>query len=727
MKIAVTALSSLALIAGCAILPGGERTATIQRTSHGVAHVRADDFETLAFGMAYAYAQDNVCLTAQHLVTVRGERSRHFGGTAMGALGLRQFPNEQIDLFIAAHMDDAALARAAATTSPRAQALERGYVAGYNRFLADHAGKLPADCNGRAWVQPMTVAEYRRINEVLAVQAGVSALADAMVSAAPPKTAAAAAALPLNATVAAELMREAGILDAADRGFGSNAWAFGRDTTEGGRGMLLGNPHFPWAGVNRFWQVHLTVPGQLDVMGVAIGTSAAVVIGFNKDVAWSHTVSTGTRFTLHELTLVRGDPTSYLVDGQSEKMNSRTVTRLIQGSDGTLSAKQHTFWSTRWGPLVVMPRANMIWSAERAYALQDANAGNVRLTDTWHGLSTASSVEDMQKALRGLGTPWVNTIAADRHGNALYADVSTVPDVDAATLERCKPSAAAAGLRASAGLVVLDGSKSSCQWRRDPASPAPGLMPFERMPVVVRSDWVHNSNDSFYFTHPLQRFGDISPLVGDNVMRVPRTRAGLIQVTELVASGKVTLPRIQAQLFANRNLMAQVVLPDLLAACKVAAPTQDAKDGCAALQGWDRVSDINSRGAHVFREFWRTVRSVPGIHRVAWDRTQPSATPTGLNMADAAVATKVWASLAEAVKKVRASNVALNATLGSVQLPAITPEPIALHGGQSFEGVLNFLGDGTGWLAQGVPYRLRHQLRANGGALTIAARWRWPC
>ena len=50
-----------------------------------------------------------------------------------------------------------------------------------------------------------------------------------------------------------------------------------------------------------------------------------MTIGFNKDVAWSHTVSTGKRFTLHELTLAPGDPTAYLIDGKPEKMTSRTV------------------------------------------------------------------------------------------------------------------------------------------------------------------------------------------------------------------------------------------------------------------------------------------------------------------------------------------------------------------------------------------------------------------
>jgi acyl-homoserine-lactone acylase len=70
------------------------RTATVQRTAHGVAHISAPDFETLAYGVAYAHAQDNVCMTAQHLVTVRGQRSQHFGPKAMGLLGLRALPNE---------------------------------------------------------------------------------------------------------------------------------------------------------------------------------------------------------------------------------------------------------------------------------------------------------------------------------------------------------------------------------------------------------------------------------------------------------------------------------------------------------------------------------------------------------------------------------------------------------------------------------------------------------
>ena len=187
----LTPLAAAALLAACATGPIGPdaRTATIQRTANGVPHISAPDAETLAYAMAYAYAQDNVCMTADQLVTVRGERARYFGGATPGLLARRMFPNEQIDLFIAAHMDDAALERAWAGASAESQAMARGAVAGYNRYLADQAGKLPAACNGQPWVKPMTLAEFRRQGELTAVQAATAALADAVLGARPPAAA----------------------------------------------------------------------------------------------------------------------------------------------------------------------------------------------------------------------------------------------------------------------------------------------------------------------------------------------------------------------------------------------------------------------------------------------------------------------------------------------------------------------------------------------------------
>ncbi len=630
----LTPLAAAALLAACATGPLGPdaRTATIQRTANGVPHISAPDAETLAYAMAYAYAQDNVCMTADQLVTVRGERARYFGGATPGLLARRMFPNEQIDLFIAAHMDDAALERAWAGASAESQAMARGAVAGYNRYLADQAGKLPTACNGQPWVKPMSMAEFRRQTELTAVQAATAALADAVLGAKPPAAAKSSAspAEPVNLADAADAMREAGLLDSP---LGSNAWAFGKDTTANGSGLLLGNPHFPWAGVNRFWQVHLTIPGNLDVMGVGIGSFPGVTIGFNKDVAWSHTVSTGKRFTLHELTLADGDPTAYLIDGKPEKMTSRTVSAPVRGADGSQQTKSATLWSTRWGPVVVIPRAGLNWTAKTAYALKDANLGNVRAADASMGFGRARNVQEVREAMKNIGTPWVNTLAVDRNGNALYADVSVVPDVDAAQLQRCAPSKPAAALLPAAGLVVLDGSKSACDWQRDPTSPVPGLIPIGRMPTAIRTDWVHNSNDGFFYTHPAQKWSGISPLVGDaSVTRPAHTRRpagdpGNAGARQSHARGGPGPAVCRPQLHGQRHRARPA---DGLHRQPTGQP--EARDGCAALRGWDRTSSLEARGAHLFREFWRTARLIPGVYRLPFDPAQPVATPTGLKM-----------------------------------------------------------------------------------------------
>jgi acyl-homoserine-lactone acylase len=151
--------------------------------------------------------------------------------------------------------------------------------------------------------------------------------------------------------------------------------------------------------------------------------------------------------------------------------------------------------------------------------------------------------------------------------------------------------------------------------------------------------------------------------------------------------------------------MGHAVVPELLAACSANPPASaSARDGCAALRGWTMNNTLDARGAHLFREFWRAARTIPGVHRTAYDPAQPAAGPSGLKMDDAVVAGKVWDTLAQAVDAVRKAGFALDAPLGSVQWPLITDQRIPLHGGDEIEGVLNNLGNqfAPGITAQGL-------------------------
>ena len=59
--------------------PTPRYSALIERTEYGTAHITAEDWGSLGFGQAYAFAQDRFCVLADQIVKVRSERSLYFG------------------------------------------------------------------------------------------------------------------------------------------------------------------------------------------------------------------------------------------------------------------------------------------------------------------------------------------------------------------------------------------------------------------------------------------------------------------------------------------------------------------------------------------------------------------------------------------------------------------------------------------------------------------------
>ena len=127
----------------------------------------------------------------------------------------------------------------------------------------------------------------------------------------------------------------------------------------------------------RWYELHLTIPGKINAIGAALQGVPVVNVGFNRHIAWTHTVSTARRFAAYELKLAPGDPTSYLVGGRKVAMRKRTV---------RVGTRSHTFYETRWGPVVVRPDATLDWTAETAYALADPNAHDLRIDQPVGGL-----------------------------------------------------------------------------------------------------------------------------------------------------------------------------------------------------------------------------------------------------------------------------------------------------------------------------------------------------
>jgi len=267
-----------------------------------------------------------------------GPALAYFGPDALAIphVARRADPNWKSDLWWQRVRDSRIVEKGVAQKPPlgptaRVMALYDGWAAGYNAYL--RSGKLrDPTCKGKPWVKPITRMDLHYRGEQLATSPTSSLFISGLVDAAPPTGGASRARVAGGADLSA-LTRQ---LDPPTGLSQSNGASFGSRATRSGGGMVLANPHAPWRGTERWWMVHLKVPGVYDVMGGTLSGYPPIGIGFNRHVAWTHTTSTARRFVLFQLKLVPGDPTSYLVDGRPEKMRQQTV---------TAAGRTHTFYS----------------------------------------------------------------------------------------------------------------------------------------------------------------------------------------------------------------------------------------------------------------------------------------------------------------------------------------------------------------------------------------------
>ena len=634
----------------------------VRWTSHGIPHVKANNWGSLGYGFAYATATDAICVIARDVLMVNGELSKH-----LGADGGR-FDSDVFHKGILTQEKVAAFNR---VQSERAQAFADGYVAGYNRYVRDNAQSLPNACAGVPWVAEINADDLTRLTLGVGIRYGLGRFQEEISQAAPNEVPGAGDAVSRSTPTQWRL----------PQGIGSNGVAIGAALSASGRGILLGNPHYPWHGSSRFHLIHATIPGELDVMGASLLNTSRVAIGFNKDVAWTHTVSTALRFTLYQLQLNPDDPMQYRYDGAYRDIEPLTVEVEVAAEDGAQTRRQSVFL-THYGP--ILENDQLPWSASHAYALRDAVIDNYLTADTYDAMNKAASTVEVEAAISRQGVYWVNTIAADRHGNAFYADISGTPNLDAALLDACRLKLD----RAPDRLIILDGSRAECEWREDDRSRIPGNLPPQEMPRLTRADYVTNSNDSYWLTNPDAPLEGYSPSIGpERTARSLRTRAGLHMISELIArGGGITPDDIQALLYNHRHYGAELLLDDVLEAC---GDHVDLAPTCEALAAWDGTMTVDARGGHVWREFWNAARDLDGLWAVPFDAADPVNTPRGIDLDSPEIRQAVAAALRAATATLSDANIPLDARLGDIQYAPRNGRNIPIPGGDGAAGMFS--------------------------------------
>ncbi len=449
------------------------------------------------------------------------------------------------------------------------------------------------------------------------------------------------------------------------------------------------------AGAERFYEVQLTVPGRLDVEGATLFGVPEVVIGFNASVAWSHTVTPSFPMSLYQLTLVPGHPTEYVYDGRDVAMTKQTSTVLETTSGGGLKPVSRTVWTSRWGPVIdELQGESLPWTSSTAFVLDDVDASNSRFLNDVFATDEATNTAQILAGQRKYeGMPWVDTIATDSQGHALYSDIGNFADVTDALATRCN-TPLGTQLFAEAGMPILDGSKSSCALGTDADSVAHGVFGPSEEPTLSRSDYVENSNMSYWLSNasdPLTGYPRILGLT--DIPASLRTRSALTMIQQRLDGSDglgpagFTLQGVQNLMYSDIQYGASEVKPQLVALCKALpgglAPTTGGGtiavgDACGVLANWNGREDASASGAVLFRDFWERALSLPeGPWATAFNPADPVNTPSGLNTSDKAVVQ----AFGDALQDLSAAHLPYNVTLGTVQYVVRNGTHIALPGG----------------------------------------------
>jgi acyl-homoserine-lactone acylase len=690
--------------------------ATIRRTTGGVPHILAHNWTSLGFGYGFAFAQDNLCTMANDYVTVNAQRSRYFGPNSTYTQGGNGVTSTDLDsdLFFKQIIDSGLIGQITKGMDPRLGQVLSGYVQGYNHYLASVGGAKGVPdptCRGRAWVKPITLLDAELRFYQLMLLSGEGTSIDAIAQAAPPKAGARVApSLALtNPRRAARLIVDR--LRASHDAAGSNAVAIGSAGTTNHHGLLLGNPHFPWMGTERFYQAQLTLPGQINVTGASLYGVPLILIGHNADVAWSHTVSTAFRFTPYQLTLVPKHPTEYKVNGHPVAMTASRVTVTIRKPNGKLVPYSRTLYSTRYGPVVnSLAGIALAWTRSTAFAMRDANATNLaRAMNTWFGMDRADTTGQLLSVIEKYqGIPWVNTVAADKQGEVLYADIGSIPGVPNTLAHRCDTGLGVLTF-AEAGLPILDGSKTSCDWITGPHAAAPGLLGPDQEPSLLRTDFVTNSNDSFWLANPHHPLTGFARIIGTvKTARTLRTRIGLLEVqaridgTDGLGPPGFTLSAMEHLDLSDLDYAATLTKKSLVTMCRRfhgSAPTTGGGtvkvgNACTVLADWNMHWDLDQRGAELFGAFWNDASfAQPSPFSHKFQVSKPVTTPFGLNTGNPTVRT----ALGDAIRQLNQEHMPIDATLGSVQYVSYQGKHIPIPGGPGDpDGIYNAIYTGPG-------------------------------
>ena len=349
---------------------------TIARDSFGIPHVFAKTDAEVAYGIAWAHAEDD--FETLQLVVLSGKAKLGTGLGKKGAEGdyvinllrIRKTVEEQWN-----------------TLSPDFVELIKGYVAGLNGYAKAHPKEVKYK---KAF--PFDEKEY-----LTAVVFSIS----------------------LFCGVDKALPEILGGKVATIPGFntdGSNAFAMNSTKTTTGESFLAINAHQPNTGPVAFYEAHLQSEQGWNMLGGLFPGGCLIFHGTNENLGWAHTVNYQDKIDIFQLETNPANKNQYKIDGEWINLEEDKAKLKVKGIPITIGKK---IWWSKYGPTVKTDKGTF---ALRVPAIMD-----IKALEQWYRMNKAKNFTEFYKALSMTSLPMFNIMYADRYDTIFYVSNGKMP------------------------------------------------------------------------------------------------------------------------------------------------------------------------------------------------------------------------------------------------------------------------------------------------------------
>ena len=302
---------------------GAKYDVEILRDRWGVPHLFGKTDADVAYGLAYAHAEDDFATIQGTLLAARGRLASVYGKDAA--------PNDyMVHLLRVWDVVEAGYP----ALSPATRALCQGYADGLNHYAALHPdAALPG-------LFPMTGRDIvAGFVHKLPLFFGLDAVLLELFEDERKRPVSARAPVQAGGGFTGALL-------------GSNAFAVGPGRTADSSTFLAVNSHQPWTGPVAWYEAHLHSDEGWDMVGGTFPGVPVIVLGHNRALGWAHTVNSPDLIDVYVLEVNPDDPNQYRFDDQWHDLEVRTAPIKVKLLGlFTWTVNREVLWSV-YGPVV---------------------------------------------------------------------------------------------------------------------------------------------------------------------------------------------------------------------------------------------------------------------------------------------------------------------------------------------------------------------------------------